>query len=343
MNDDNGYIILQQLVDSDKSKENDVYMSPDEMYEFSESYGDNYVELIQGFTDKYYDSEASNENATKLLNIFYDEGIIKKKNSNENEYPTDSILPSGSGQSDYSGDEYTPQSVVEGDSSNFFPLNRNTKDSNFYGFEWNQSEFESKWAEIWGGVGDLFRGYDQDRYVIVEPESGLYFVNGEVADPNDLSPLDYEQAWVNAHNNDLEGMSGEYIYHPSQITYPHGGANYDIHAYELGANNMREGSQSNNLTGTGFHLPILQDKIATYHPSYGDNKNQIEFNYWDAGSFNPDFEYDGNVNYQFPTINVIEELGQHQYFYNHGGNSYEGSIPEKRLEVMLRKDIMTEN
>ena len=79
MNDDNGYIILQQLVDSDKSKENDVYMSPDEMYEFSESYGDNYVELIQGFTDKYYDSEASNENATKLLNIFYDEGIIKKK------------------------------------------------------------------------------------------------------------------------------------------------------------------------------------------------------------------------------------------------------------------------
>ena len=163
MNDDNGYIILQQLVDSDKSKENDVYMSPDEMYEFSESYGDNYVELIQGFTDKYYDSEASNENATKLLNIFYDEGIIKKKNSNENEYPTDSILPSGSGQSDYSGDEYTPQSVVEGDSSNFFPLNRNTKDSNFYGFEWNQSEFESKWAEIWGGVGDLFRGYDQDR------------------------------------------------------------------------------------------------------------------------------------------------------------------------------------
>ena len=343
MNDDNGYIILQQLVDSDKSKENDVYMSPDEMYEFSESYGDNYVELIQGFTDKYYDSEASNENATKLLNIFYDEGIIKKKNSNENEYPTDSILPSGSGQSDYSGDEYTPQSVVEGDSSNFFPLNRNTKDSNFYGFEWNQSEFESKWAEIWGGVGDLFRGYDQDRYVIVEPESGLYFVNGEVADPNDLSPLDYEQAWVNAHNNDLEGMSGEYIYHPSQITYPHGGANYDIHAYELGANNMREGSQSNNLTGTGFHLPILQDKIATYHPSYGDNKNQIEFNYWDAGSFNPDFEYDGNVNYQFPTINVIEELGQHQYFYNHGGNSYEGSIPEKRLEVMLRKDNMTEN
>tara|TARA_R100001082_G_scaffold57951_1_gene32036 strand:- start:14893 stop:24063 length:9171 start_codon:yes stop_codon:yes gene_type:complete len=405
MNDDNGYKILEILSSNEVSKDVGVSMTPEEMISLSEEFGDDYVGLIQSFGKEYHNKEIDNDIATEYLETLYTDGVLKKKNSFESEFPTDTISPSGDGPSVSSeeGDEFLSNAfgdVVDG-VYNMFPLNNSTKDSNFYGFEWNQDGyFNAGYTErVFKGIFGSFDGrpnYDQNRYVIVDPSTGKYFVNGVMVDDlSELSKLDYEQAWVNARNNDIEGIPGEhdygitsefdenrnfekynipaehnmywsneylfneanprkteYIKHPNQITYPYGGANYDIYEFSGGGDDKissslgrRDGTAGPNATidgtmiGDGFHAPYFESNTADYWKTTskqeGHEVGQIKYNHWDM-----------DANYRLPTLGVLEELGEHQYFYSSvagGAKSYEGLIPKKRLENMIRKGHTIEN
>ena len=79
MQDDNGYKILDTLLKTKRAKENNLSMTPDQMYEYVEPYGDDYDGLIRGFAREYYDKELTDDFVNGVLKSFYDDGYISVK------------------------------------------------------------------------------------------------------------------------------------------------------------------------------------------------------------------------------------------------------------------------
>ena len=195
MQDDNGYKILDSLLKTKRAKENNLSMTPDQMYEYVEPYGDDYAGLIRGFAKEYYNKELTDDFVNGVLKSFYDDGYISVKKKSKNEESQKPLMDSTSGLDDGVSDSGNQNNEVTGD-----PI----KDSYFYGFEHNLplQDDDNSWP--WNKID-----YDQERHISYNYENGDYYINGKLATEEEITGFsieDYEQAWVNSYNEMWQGI-----------------------------------------------------------------------------------------------------------------------------------------